>query len=440
MTEPHLSAPEPELDVLVLGGGIAGLVAARDIGEQGLSVAVLEARERLGGRTWSRRMTGHDLVVELGGSWINRELQPEVAREVARYDLAVRKSEPFSGAVWAGIEDRIEGVSALEVFDELYSPAQAAIDADVAAIREAYAVDGALPAELDVAADIWIDALDVPRATKEALLAWLAALGGGDPARQSILILTADLALSGFGVEHSLEMIAETFADGTGSLVAAIAGEVGGEIVTGAVVARVEHGGGRVQVTMADGGVRAARAAVVALPLNCLENVVFDPPLHPFKRAAFAERHPGTATKVVTITRGFGAWSLGWAWGHPLQAAVGMYPVERGTLVTGFDGVGALGDPNDPQAVQAALRVFAPDAEVIAAESHDWVTDPFAQGAWLSWPPGWAAGVGEELARQEGLLHFAGSDVAIEGGSYIEGAIGSGRAAAVAVAATLALA
>ncbi|MGZ6670312.1 MAG: FAD-dependent oxidoreductase, partial [Solirubrobacteraceae bacterium] len=205
MAEPQLGAGEPELDVLVLGGGISGLVAARDLGERGLRVAGLVARERLGGRTWSRRLTGHDLVVELGGSWINRELQPEVAREVARYDLAVRKSEPFRGAVWAGIEDRIEGATALEVFGELYSPARAAIDADVAAIREAYAVDGTLPAELDVAADVWIDALDVPRATKEALLAWLAVLGGGHPARQSILILTADLALTGFGVEDSLE-------------------------------------------------------------------------------------------------------------------------------------------------------------------------------------------------------------------------------------------
>ena len=429
---------EPERDVIVLGGGIAGLVVARDLGERGLRVAVLEARDRLGGRTWSRRLTGHDVVVEFGGTWISRELQPEVAREVARYDLAVRTGEPFRRAVWAGSGGRIEGATALEVFGELYAPARAAIDAAVAAIRAAYAADGTLPAELDVAADVWIDALDAPRATKEALLAWLAVIGGGDPARQSILILLADMALTGFGIEDTLEALGETFADGTGALVAAIAGEVRGEIVTGAVVARVEHGDAGVRVTTADGGVREARAAVVALPLNCLADVVFDPPLHPVRRAASAERHPGTSTKVLTITRRFPERSIGWGWGHPLQGAVGMSPVDGGTLVTGFDGMGALGDPNDPQAVQVALRVFAPDAEVVAAESHDWVADPFARGAWLSWPPGWAAGVAGELARPEGLLHFAGGDVAIEGGGYIEGAIGSGRAAAVALAATIA--
>jgi len=129
---------------------------------------------------------------------------------------------------------------------------------------------------------------------------------------------------------------------------------------------------------------------------------------------------------------------IGWGWGHPLQGAVTMYPVDGGTLVTGLDGMGALGDPNDPQAVQAAIRIFGSEAEVIAAESHDGVADPFARGARLSWPPGWAAGVVEELARPEGLLRFAGGDVTIEGGGYIEGAIGSGQAAAVALAATIA--
>lgn len=48
-------------DVLVVGGGIAGLTAARDLAQSGRSVLVLEARDRLGGRTWYKQFgdTGH---------------------------------------------------------------------------------------------------------------------------------------------------------------------------------------------------------------------------------------------------------------------------------------------------------------------------------------------------------------------------------------------
>ncbi len=421
-----------DLDVVVLGGGIAGLVAARDLAEQRLRVRVLEARDRLGGRTWTRPLRGTGIRVELGGTWFNRELQPSIGAEIARYDLAVRTGEAFGHAVWAGTDGRREGSSALDVFGPVFAPARPALDRDVAAIRTAYATDGSLPAELDVAADAWIDALDVPRATKEALLAWVATIGGGDPAQQSILILTSDLALTGFAIEDSLETLRETLADGTAALVAALARDVTGEIATEAVVTRVEHGDGHVRVTTADGGVHPARTAVVALPLNCLEDVVFDPPLDPVKRSAAHERHPGTATKVLSVSRGFPERSIGWGWGHPLQGVVGMYGVDGGTLVSGFDGLGALEDPNDPREVQAALRVYAPQAEVLVAESHDWVADPFARGAWLSWRPGWASAVGDGLGQPQGLLQFAGGDVAIDGGGYIEGAISSGRDAAAA--------
>ncbi len=374
-----------ELDVIVLGGGIAGLTAARDLGERGLSVRLLEARERLGGRTWSRRLAERDVLVELGGMWFDRELQPSIAAEIARYDLTVRPSEPVLHAVWAGTDGRRESADAAQLFGSLFAPAREALDAEVAGIRAA----GGLPPELDVAADKWIDALDAPLATKEALLTWLAVIGGGDPARQSILILTADLADSGQHVEDWLTDLGETLADGTGALVSAIAADVRGEILIGNVVTRVEHDGDGVRVTSADGAIHEARRAIVALPLNCLDGVAFDPPLHPLKREAARQRHPGRATKVLAVAREVPDRSLAWGWGHPLQSVVGMRAVDDGTLLTAFDGLGALKDPTDVDAIQAALRVYAPHAEVLTAESHDWINDPYSRGTWVTWPPGW---------------------------------------------------
>jgi len=56
--------------VIVVGAGVAGLVAARRLSDRGLDVMVLEARDRVGGRLWSHRMPNGE-IVELGGEWIS---------------------------------------------------------------------------------------------------------------------------------------------------------------------------------------------------------------------------------------------------------------------------------------------------------------------------------------------------------------------------------
>ena len=69
-TYPRASSARPtEVDVLVLGAGFAGLTAARELSQRGLSVRVLEARDRIGGRTWFADGLGRGL--ELGGTWVH---------------------------------------------------------------------------------------------------------------------------------------------------------------------------------------------------------------------------------------------------------------------------------------------------------------------------------------------------------------------------------
>jgi putrescine oxidase len=68
----HNPQPTPltlERDVVVVGAGPAGLMAARRLAEAGLGVAVLEARDRVGGRTWSDTVDGAWL--EIGGQWVS---------------------------------------------------------------------------------------------------------------------------------------------------------------------------------------------------------------------------------------------------------------------------------------------------------------------------------------------------------------------------------
>jgi monoamine oxidase len=88
-------------------------------------------------------------------------------------------------------------------------------------------------------------------------------------------------------------------------------------------------------------------------------------------------------------------------------------------------------DLADHGAVAAAVQAHLPAARVATTGGHDWVTDRFSKGTWLSTPPTWFSdGTFEALAVPEGRLAFSGSDIAAEGAGWIEGAIGSGVAAA----------
>ncbi|MYE09441.1 MAG: FAD-dependent oxidoreductase, partial [Acidimicrobiaceae bacterium] len=74
-------------DVVVVGGGIAGLTAARDLAQSGRSVLVLEARDRLGGRTWYKQFGDTGRRTEMGGTWFDEPTQLNIAREIQRYSL-----------------------------------------------------------------------------------------------------------------------------------------------------------------------------------------------------------------------------------------------------------------------------------------------------------------------------------------------------------------
>ena len=75
-----------DADIVVLGAGIAGITAAQDLREAGVRVVVLEARDRISGRTWYREIPGTSMSAEYGGMFFSRATQPALATGSALCD------------------------------------------------------------------------------------------------------------------------------------------------------------------------------------------------------------------------------------------------------------------------------------------------------------------------------------------------------------------
>jgi hypothetical protein len=93
-------------DVVVVGAGYSGATTARDLGDRGHSVLLLEATDHVGGRAWTRPFRGDPEFsepIEVGGMWVHLGLQPAVAAEVSRYGIELADSaelEPSGVLHW----------------------------------------------------------------------------------------------------------------------------------------------------------------------------------------------------------------------------------------------------------------------------------------------------------------------------------------------------
>lgn len=424
-----------DADVVVIGGGLAGLVAARDLKGAGRSVILLEARDRLGGRTWYRSLADTDVMVEYGGTWFDREAQPALGAEITRYGLAVIPPLEPSDYAWFANGRLHTGDGVPELMRSALRSVDPVFEQAAQQVRDALATGDPAASGLNIPASRWIGALDAPPEAKDFLMTFATAMGGGDPDRLSMLALSEDALEAGYRFDSAFTDVGERLRDGTGALVDALAAECG-QIRLGAAATRICHAEDGVIVELEGGGSISARAGVVALPVNVWRDVTFDPPLNAAKRHATSLGHAGASTKVLALVEGVPDGMMMMGWPQPIHAGVVTERTSRGGLLTAFSGAGEL-DPTDRPAVEVALRQYVPGAEVTVCDGHDWLADPRSRGTWFAPEPAWFENDLIQLMRPEGPLAFAGSDIADAGAGWIEGAVVSGLAAAEDVRRTL---
>lgn len=427
-----------DYDVVVIGGGFAGVTAARDCRKSGYRTLLLEARNRLGGRTFSSEFAGHK--IELGGTWIHWT-QPFVWAEKERYGLAVKETpagvDPAAETMVMLVDGKrvkltgAELLPVLQAFDEYFAEGRALWERPYDA---SYSWKMLLERDSMSARDR-LDQLKLQPLQRAALDGYLSAMGHCPTDVISYNEVSRWYALPGWNLPIANDALARyTFQDGTVSLINAMIDDGKPEVRLSTPVKKVEDKGDHVVVTTQKGERIVAGSVIVALPMNILPNVEFVPALDPRLAEAAKERHSGRGVKLFMKVKGkvdgpgklFGLAPSD----HPLSIVFSYAKADDHTIFVGFGGDPAKLDIQDKDAVQEVLHSFFPDMELEECFGYEWVLDPYSRGTYASYLPGWYGKYYEHFQKDRGRVVFGQGDHGEGWRGFIDGAIAAGGKAA----------
>ncbi|MEU7039318.1 NAD(P)/FAD-dependent oxidoreductase [Streptomyces sp. NPDC046237] len=427
------AATPRSVDAVVIGAGYAGVTAARELAARGLRPVVLEARDRIGGRTWTTQFAGEQ--IELGGAWVS-DLHPLVMAELKRYGIRTvagggppeRSFYPTPGgprefdAEEAGarlgdlMTKLFEGSE--RYFERPYEPLHRKDlleTVDRLSLRDRLA-----QMRLSAQDELWLSGVT-------------ASQSGGSSSYGALTALAQWWALSGWNMEGWDGLVKYRPEGGMVRLLEAILGDAHAELRLDSPVARIADEGRRVVVTTRAGERFSAATVVVAVPVNSWRTIDFRPGLPKVHRQATTQRvGVPYATKLwVRLDGSVGRVYAAGAEGYPFSTVIPHTELPGGDqLVIAFSHDPLL-DPNSKRQVEAGLRHLIPDAKVVDLVSQDWGRDPFSQGAWGMRQPGQLLAQLPDIQRPQGRIAFATGDIATGwNGGFIDGAIESGLLAA----------
>lgn len=418
-------------DVLVVGAGLAGAMAARTLARRGLAVLVLEARERAGGRAFTRPFAGGGEALDFGGGWVLPD-QPLVHAVAAELGLAWSPSQPVTAQRWlrpGGLAfDRPAADAAA------YEACLARIAADAARYQSGAAGDrsGGAPTALSFAD--YLDRIAADADARAQFEGWWCLSGSGDPAVVGALEFIASSAHGGGRPDGLLAAMAERPVAGAQALAEGLLRQAAVPVQFGQVVRGVEQRDRGVRLRLADGRQLSAGAALFATGLNPLRRIAFSPALRGPAAAAVAEGHHGRAVKLWLRAEGVPLGSLAVGAGPGLRWLFAERPAAAGgCYLVGF----GLAEPWRPPSrtyAERALAAFFPEARLLDWDWHDWLLDPWSLGTWVAPPAARAEGYEAAAWMAQGRIHFASSDIAAQASGWFEGALSSGAASAAALA------
>jgi monoamine oxidase len=426
-------------DVVVIGAGFAGLVAARDLTEAGRTVVVLEARDRPGGRTYSGTFPGTDVVIDLGAEWFDPARHHFMAAEVARYGAKFVEADKGGASRWFldgrhSDGDEPDGLIDMNELEEVLNR----LRADIAPVVFAKGFTQTNTAALDIPFNEYLDKLDAPPAIADLLRAQSYTLTGALPEEFSALVYLREIAGFDHNPDYSFFASLARVDIGSGGLAERVADEISEHIRLSEPVTSVTELSDRVDVTTANGKHYAGRRIILAAPLNTLGDIEFTPSLPPALAELVREGHTGRCIKVWSKLSGSKhVFAMGWPGiiECTVKGTVSEPDGERAIMAS----FGLAPDLaiDRPDLVQAGLDDLKLEATVEEVYGHDWIGDPYSKGTWLALRPGQPPLHGR-VESHWGAIHLAGADFSGVWSGWVDGAIESGRDAARMVDAALA--
>ena len=430
-------------DVVVLGAGLAGLAAARDLTAGGADVTVLEARERVGGRV-EQASTADGRPVQLGGELVGPTHAAYLGL-VAELGLSLEPS--YTAVAGATTYDLLEGVLRSDGFPFASDEERAdfeRVDALFAAL--ASTVDPEDPwshpdaAHLDEASvGAWLRSVDALPATRRALEVGSLALAAGSIERTSLLSELRKAAAAG---AHTYAAYAELWeslqvTEGSAAVAEAMDRELEGRIRLGEEVRSVSVGPSGCRVRVASGEEHRSEAVVCALPVSVLGGIEIDGVDAARLESLRRQRHALAAKVVTAYDRS--------VWAD--AGANGLCEGEHLLSSTWPQREGVLSGLVAPERVAWLLALAERDREPVLHRELErmygasagkpsqtflrlWATDPFTRGYVTHWWPGDVLRVGPLHGTHDPPFYVCGSDQWVAG--YMEGAVRTGRAAAAA--------
>jgi monoamine oxidase len=460
-------AVSPTVDVAIVGAGLAGLTAARRLTEAGRSVVVLEARDRVGGRTWNHDL-GNGHVSERGGTFVGptQNHVAALARELrvdtfAVYDqgddvyladgerLTYSDRGPFGTAppdpeIAGQLASLVLGVDTLSRTVPVTAPWSAAA---------ATALDGQT-------LQSYIDAQSASPRLQGVIAAALRAVFGAEARELSMLFTLFYIAASGdathpgtfqrnFDTRGGAQ--AARFVGGSQILSLRLAAQLGDRVVRSSPVRSIAQTGAGVTIVSDRETVRARRAIVAIAP--ALAGRIDYAPILPFERDQLTQRYgQGTLTKVAVVYdrpfwRARGLTGQAVTTGFPYSVTFDDSPPGgRPGVLFGFIGgdnarrYATLSPAARRDAVLSQLSALFGSAarRPAALLETSWSEQQWTRGCPVGIPAvGSFASYGPRLREPVGHIHWAGTETATYWNGYMDGAVSSGERAAAEVIAEL---
>lgn len=417
-------------DAVVVGGGFAGVTAARELASRGHRTVLLEARDRLGGKTYTTSFAGRS--VEMGGMSIHW-FQPHVWAEITRYSLRTKEAEPLDAFVKAS-DSAVEKLDKAETKDRERRLYEALLDGFDDVFDRPYEPlhhEDKVRTLDQLSLRDRLDQLNLGQEDNEWLTRNLLHMAGRLE-DASFTLLLRWFALAGWKYDLWAEAFTRhRFADGTSSLIDAMAADQDVDIQLLSPVADVAHAEDGVTVTTRSGEVLSGKVAVIAVPVNLWTSINFYP--------ALPQAHRDAAAQGMAIPHSSKVWlhvrgnadrvTATWPTGSRITRIRSEMRLPDGQLVVAFSPHPDF-DASERGVIEEALAAALPGSELVDVISHDWGHDEFAQGGSPYLRPGQLGTIVTLLQQPNGRLVFASSELANGWCGYIDGAIESGIAAA----------